>query len=297
MRIQWYSRVVQLKKVTAILVCVLFAPVVVSAQSLEWLAEHPGSTTPAQVIPVATPVQNTNDGLEARVRLYFSDASLMAEIARCESGFRQFNSNGNPLDGGAGGMIGLFQINAGVHAKYAKSINMDIYTVDGNLAYARKLYQEEGTNPWLSSFSCWHVDSNTSGALGTLTQDLLLGTISPEVKALQIMLNNGGFKLSNEGPGSPGQETEKFGSLTRIAVRKFQCERMQLCSGDEHVNGYGMVGAKTRDVLLAMGQTTPSPVATAPNTLDNAAEIARLTNLIAQLSAQLQELKQKFAKI
>ena len=286
------------------LIALLFLvfPFVASAQSMEWLAEHPGSSTPVVVLPpVSTPVPNTNDGLEARVRTYFSDAPLMASIAKCESGFRQFDGMGDPLDGGAGDMIGIFQIYAGVHAKYAKSIGMDIYTVDGNVAYARKLYQEEGTDPWLSSFNCWHADAGTPSAAQTsqdasLTQDLLLGVISPEVRALQIMLNNSGFVLTTEGPGSPGQETEKFGSLTRIAVRKFQCERMQLCSGDEHVNGYGMVGAKTREVLLSTGQSAPYPVASNSAIPDNSAEIARLTALVAQLSAQIFDLKQKLGK-
>jgi len=289
----------------------LTSPSLVSAQSLEWVAEHQGAVTPALVAAsgtsVATPTPpiapNTNDGLEAKVRAYFSDIPVMAAIAQCESRFRQFDSNGNALDGGAGGMIGLFQIFASVHANYAKSLGMDIYTIDGNLAYARKLYDQDGTDPWLDSFSCWHPLMQAQVAAPgktTLTQDLVLGTISPEVKALQVLLNGHGYMLASDGPGSPGQETTKFGALTRNALRKFQCEKMQVCTGDEGTSGYGMVGSATRNALLALGGDTPvaatsdTPVPQASGT-DESAQIAALQKQIADLTAILTSLKNKSA--
>lgn len=281
----------------------LLAPILVFAQSLEWQREHPGSTTPA-LITTDTPISiNSNDGLEAKVRGYFSDIPVMAAIAECESRFRQFSDSGKPLDGGSGGMIGLYQINASVHAAYAKSLGMDIDSTDGNLAYARKLYTEEGTDPWLDSFSCWHPLTQAQVAAGgnsPLTKDLVLGTISPEVKALQSILNSHGYILTIEGPGSPGQETTKFGALTRTAVRKFQCEKMQLCSGDEGSNGYGMVGASTRERILALVGTAPEVAVsehttTATVTTDDSAQITALQKQIAELTAQIFVLKQKLA--
>jgi hypothetical protein len=301
------------EKLAILILPFLFLPIVAAAQSLEWLAEHPGQTSPALSVATDTAVATTtgvstpapittNDGLEAKVRAYFSDIPVMAAIAECESRFRQFDSDGNPLDGGAGGMIGLFQINASVHEKYAKSIGMDINTVDGNLAYARKLYTEDGTDPWLDSFSCWHKITQSEVAAGgtaALTQDLVLGTISPEVKALQVLLNTHGYVLTTDGPGSPGQETAKFGALTRTALRKFQCEKMQICSGDETTTGYGMLGFQTREALLALGN--PTEVVAASDTavsanLDEAAQITALQKQIADLSAQLLALKQKLGK-
>ena len=282
-----------------ILIVVLSMPASVSAQSLEWLAEHPTSTGSTSS-PQASSVQaastlpapaNTNDGLEQKVRAYFADAPIMAEIARCESRFRQFDESGRALDGGAGSMMGIFQINAPVHGEFARSLSMDIDTVEGNVAYARYLYQKEGTDPWLSSFSCWHSASPDNAPANTLSQDLILGTISPEVRALQIMLNAKGFILAAEGPGSPGQETEKFGLLTRAAVRKFQCERMQICSGDEHGTGYGMVGVTTRAAIFGDSSIFANSAPLPPP--DNSEEIALLQTLIAELSAQLFALKQK----
>jgi hypothetical protein len=100
---------------------------------------------------------NTSEGIEEKVREYFPDAPVMADIARCESRFRQFDSAGGPLGGGLGGnMIGVFQINAPVHAAYAAGLGMDIYTLEGNFAYAKLLYEEEGTRPWRSSGKCWN---------------------------------------------------------------------------------------------------------------------------------------------
>jgi len=53
-------------------------------------------------------------------------------------------------------------------------------------------------------------------------RNLKLGDIGDDVKQLQIFLNNNGFKLASAGPGSLGNETNKFGWLTKAAVIKFQ---------------------------------------------------------------------------
>jgi len=54
------------------------------------------------------------------------------------------------------------------------------------------------------------------------TKDLSFGTIDPQVKELQKFLNNHGSVVSTAGPGSPGKETENFGSLTKLALINFQ---------------------------------------------------------------------------
>ena len=37
----------------------------------------------------------------------------------------------------------------------AKKLGLDIYTTTGNIAYAKHLYEEQGTQPWNSSSKCW----------------------------------------------------------------------------------------------------------------------------------------------
>lgn len=257
------------------------------------------TTTDANTVPVS--LMRTNDGIEAKVRAHFPYAPVMTDIARCESKFRQYTDTGNALHGGLGaGMIGVFQINAPVHADYAKSLGMDIYSLEGNLAYAKLLYEQEGTQPWISSFSCWgtsspDVTADVAGA--ALVSTLTLGVVSPEVLTLQKMLNSSGFAVAEEGPGSPGQETSKFGTLTRTAVRKFQCAKMDICSGDEYSTGYGMVGAKTRVALLAIaGMPTTVTVKDASSSgqrqlsESDLEEVARLQSLILELTAQLNAL-------
>ena len=49
-----------------------------------------------------------------------------------------------------------------------------------------------------------------------------LGDKDNEVLKLQQFLNNHGFVISLQGPGSQGQETIYFGTLTFNALRQFQ---------------------------------------------------------------------------
>jgi peptidoglycan hydrolase-like protein with peptidoglycan-binding domain len=55
------------------------------------------------------------------------------------------------------------------------------------------------------------------------TNNLKIGSEGPEVKALQIFLNqSSSTQVSLSGPGSPWQETSYFGRKTLLAVRRFQ---------------------------------------------------------------------------
>jgi peptidoglycan hydrolase-like protein with peptidoglycan-binding domain len=49
-----------------------------------------------------------------------------------------------------------------------------------------------------------------------------MGNINPKVKDLQVYLNAHGYTLASTGPGSPGNETDKFGLLTKTALVRFQ---------------------------------------------------------------------------
>lgn len=54
------------------------------------------------------------------------------------------------------------------------------------------------------------------------TRDLALGSTGPDVKILQHYLNTHGAPVAQSGPGSLGNETTYFGSLTKFALARFQ---------------------------------------------------------------------------
>jgi hypothetical protein len=225
----------------------------------------------------------TNIGIEAQVRTVFNDAPNMVAIAQCESGFRQYGNDGLPLRGGNGNYIGVFQFSETGHAATAKLKGFDIYETNGNIGYAKYVYDRQGTNPWIgcvknpaaipvimpvitpapTSTSTPIVipppnptpvnpTSTTTSLSALITSNLQMGMAGPQVLALQQLLNASGFTIATSGPGSPGNETNQFGKLTREAVMRVQCSRMSLCSGIESTTGYGRVGPQTRAYLQKM---------------------------------------------
>ena len=94
--------------------------------------------------------------LEQYVNEYYKDEPILAEIARCESQFRHLGANGEVMRGEQNRSdIGVMQINEFYHADKAKELGMDLYSLNGNLSYARWLYEKEGGVPWASSGACW----------------------------------------------------------------------------------------------------------------------------------------------
>ena len=93
---------------------------------------------------------------EQYVREYFSDIPIMVHIAKCESHFRQLDRDGEIHRGVVNDAdVGVMQINEFYHLGTAQKKNYNIYTIEGNTAYARDLYQRQGTAPWSSSKACW----------------------------------------------------------------------------------------------------------------------------------------------
>jgi hypothetical protein len=117
--------------------------------------------TPASAeVPKTEAISNdhplTSISVEAYVRDYFADEPLLAEIAKCESGFRQFDSHGKVIRGEVNKSdIGILQINKYYHEEDAVKLGFDIYTIDGNLGYAKWLYAKYGDAPWIYSSKCW----------------------------------------------------------------------------------------------------------------------------------------------
>jgi hypothetical protein len=55
-----------------------------------------------------------------------------------------------------------------------------------------------------------------------ITRNHHLGDHGDDIRTLQQFLNTHGFRVASSGPGSPGNETTKFGALTYQALVRFQ---------------------------------------------------------------------------
>ena len=90
----------------------------------------------------------------ALYEVFGADADIMWQIALAESGGRQFNSKGEVIIGRVTPDIGLFQISP-QHLPEANRLNIDVYTLNGNLEFAKLLFDRSGTTPWNSSKHNW----------------------------------------------------------------------------------------------------------------------------------------------
>lgn len=99
---------------------------------------------------------NPNAGVAEKVNEYFADIPIMAKVAYCESTHRQYNTNGTVLRGKVDNAdVGVMQINERYHKKTADKAGYDLHTIEGNMAFARALYNEQGVQPWSASRPCW----------------------------------------------------------------------------------------------------------------------------------------------
>ena len=98
----------------------------------------------------------TAQDTEAIVREYFSDIPVMIQVARCESTFRHTLADGSVLRGKVDGRdTGVMQINTYYHGETAEELGLDLEVLQDNMAYARNLYERQGTQPWSASSPCW----------------------------------------------------------------------------------------------------------------------------------------------
>lgn len=111
----------------------------------------------ANARPTAS-AQYTTDAasVEAIVRDYFKDVPVLAEVARCESTFRHTLADGSVLRGRVDNRdTGVMQINTYYHGATAEKLGLDLKNLYDNMAYARYLYEQQGTQPWSASMPCW----------------------------------------------------------------------------------------------------------------------------------------------
>ena len=115
----------------------------------------PSSPAEAQIAP-QTKVSSLSEVIHQEADKNAINADLALEIANCESGVRQFNSDGSVLQGKLHPPdTGVFQINKKVHLETAQKLGYDLDTSLGNIGYAMYLLKNEGTKPWSASQTCW----------------------------------------------------------------------------------------------------------------------------------------------
>jgi hypothetical protein len=83
---------------------------------------------------------------------------VLEEVAKCESGARQYKQDGTIVFGINTNRtidVGYYQINTSNEAT-ARAKGWDIYTYEGNRAMALYLYEKNGLKDWNSSKHCWN---------------------------------------------------------------------------------------------------------------------------------------------
>lgn len=106
-----------------------------------------------------------------------------------------------------------------------------------------------------TGYTCRLIGGGNNGTPGmpsssAFIRRLMKGITGSDVHSLQILLNKDkDTQVTDTGAGSPGNETDFFGSMTMSAVQKFQVKYGIAKPGDE---GYGFVGPNTRAKLNSL---------------------------------------------
>ena len=93
------------------------------------------------------------------------------------------------------------------------------------------------------------IDTN----IPIFSKQLSVGSVGNDVKNLQKYLNTHGYIITKTGPGSIGNETNTFGSLTKVMLIKFQ--------KDKGIKQTGILDAETIKVISNTNATSTVSVA------------------------------------
>ncbi len=135
----------------AFLLSSMYGAGTVSADTLD---VQPITTSPIE--KVSTVEETEKEKLERYLKEHFADTPILLEIARCESTLTHFGKDGKVIRGLIDDAdVGVMQINERYHLETSKKLGYDIHTVEGNVGYAKYLYEKSGSKPWTASSKCW----------------------------------------------------------------------------------------------------------------------------------------------
>lgn len=108
-----------------------------------------------------------------------------------------------------------FSLNGNVYAQepeQIRNIKSQIFNIAKSLgSLHQQIHKNKGEVLGVTAFTSPSFNRN-----------LTLGSKGEDVRDLQILLNQKGFTVANQGPGSPGNETDFFGTLTQKALASYQ---------------------------------------------------------------------------
>ena len=108
-------------------------------------------TVEVNVVPGAV-----SDDLDAIFERYFGENKhIMEAIAYCESTKRQFTNDGVVVRNPKTPDVGIFQVNVEYHGDTAKKMGINLYEIEGNMQYAKYMFDRNGTRDWNASKPCW----------------------------------------------------------------------------------------------------------------------------------------------
>ena len=94
-------------------------------------------------------LSSKQSSVKRQILAYFKDVPEMIKIAGCESGFRQFDDDGNVVVSPTND-FGLFQINFETWNEKAKELKLDYKNkIEDNMKMARYIYENSGLNSWV----------------------------------------------------------------------------------------------------------------------------------------------------
>ncbi len=125
-------------------------------------------------------------------------------------------------------------------------IPLDVYQIDSSqFSSVSKGADSRYLGNSLIAATAWSIAN-----LEILNKGMGVGSVGPEVRLLQKILNRIGYPISTVGTGSLGAESDYFGAQTENSIRRFQCAYGIVCGGTPSTTGFGAVGPRTSEALI-----------------------------------------------